>query len=75
MKHQETSNKSIEHKELLSELDVREEEQDREFLFTDRNGELLKYNAIQVAFNKGFKALNLPWRSTHILRHSSLQGL
>lgn len=43
---------------------------DREFLFTDMEGGLLKYNAIQSAFNHGFMALKLPWRSTHILRHS-----
>ena len=58
-------------KELVSILEeMREEGQDREFLFTDRNGELLKYNAIQSSFNHGFMALKLPWRSTHILRHS-----
>ena len=39
-------------------------------IFTDIKGEALKYNAIQSAFNASFKALNLPWRSTHILRHS-----
>jgi len=39
-------------------------------VFTSRTGELLKYNAIQSAFNAGFKALNLPWRSTHICRHT-----
>ena len=39
-------------------------------VFTDRRGQLLKYNAIQSAFNAGFIALNLPWRSTHICRHT-----
>jgi integrase len=39
-------------------------------VFADRSGELLKYSAIQSAFNAGFKALGLPWRSTHICRHS-----
>ena len=39
-------------------------------LFTDSKGEPLKYNAIQSAFNHGFMALNLPWRSTHICRHT-----
>ncbi len=39
-------------------------------VFQDRNGELLRYNAIQSAFNAGFKALGLPWRSTHICRHT-----
>ena len=58
-------------KELVSILEeMKEERQDREFLFTDGNGELLKYNAVQSAFNHGFMALKLPWRSTHILRHS-----
>ena len=41
-----------------------------DLVFTDTQGELLKYNAIQSSFNAGFRALNLPWRSTHILRHS-----
>ena len=57
--------------ELVSLLKQMEKEGgDKEFLFVDKKGEPLKYNAIQMAFNAGFKALNLPWRSTHILRHS-----
>ena len=57
--------------ELVSILEeMKEEGQSKEFLFTKRNGELLKYNAVQSAFNHGFMALKLPWRSTHILRHS-----
>lgn len=39
-------------------------------VFCDRSGEFLKYSAIQSAFNAGFRALGLPWRSTHICRHS-----
>lgn len=39
-------------------------------VFQGKPGELLKYNAIQSAFNAGFKALGLPWRSTHICRHT-----
>lgn len=39
-------------------------------VFLGANGELLKYNAIQSAFNAGFKALGQPWRSTHICRHT-----
>lgn len=39
-------------------------------VFLNSEGDLLKYNAIQSAFNAGFKALNLPWRSTHICRHT-----
>ena len=42
-----------------------------DLVFTDTKGEqLLKYNAVQSAYNAGFEALNLPWRSTHILRHT-----
>ena len=39
-------------------------------VFTGQNGELLKYNAVQSAFNAGFEALGLPWTSTHICRHT-----
>ena len=39
-------------------------------IFLGRNSDLLKYNAVQAAFNDGFKALQLPWRSTHICRHT-----
>ena len=39
-------------------------------VFTNEQGGLLKYNAIQSAFNAGFIALGLPWRSTHICRHT-----
>ena len=39
-------------------------------IFTDKEGKLLKYNSIQSAFNAGFTALKLPWRSTHICRHT-----
>ncbi|MEQ1879121.1 MAG: tyrosine-type recombinase/integrase, partial [Bdellovibrionia bacterium] len=39
-------------------------------IFKSANGELLKYNAIQSQFNAGFVALGLPWRSTHICRHT-----
>ena len=39
-------------------------------VFTDSKGEAPKYNAVQSAFNAGFEALNLPWRSTHICRHT-----
>ena len=39
-------------------------------VFTDTKGGLLKYNAIQSAFNDDFIALGLPWRSTHICRHT-----
>ena len=41
-----------------------------DLVFTDTKGELLKYNAVQSSFNAGFTALKLPWRSTHICRHT-----
>ena len=41
-----------------------------DLVFTDLQGGLLKYNAIQSSFNAGFMALKLPWRSTHICRHT-----
>ena len=41
-----------------------------DLVFTDTEGELLRYNAVQSAFNAGFTALKLPWRSTHICRHT-----
>ena len=64
--------------ELIEVLQELKEEQERDnrgknkvgLLFTDTNQEALKYNAIQSSFNAGFEALDLPWRSTHILRHS-----
>ena len=49
---------------------MKEENGENGLLFTDKEEEALKYNAIQSAFNAGFMALKLPWRSTHILRHS-----
>jgi len=41
-----------------------------DLVFTNVKGGLLKYNAVQSSFNAGFKALKLPWRSTHICRHT-----
>ena len=46
----------------------------QDLLFVGSKGQALKYNAIQSAFNTGFRTLNLPWRSTHILRHSYATG-
>jgi integrase len=39
-------------------------------IFQSKEGGLLRYNRIQSAFNKGFVALGLSWRSTHICRHT-----
>ena len=54
-------------KNILKEI---KKEATNDLVFTDAKGELLKYNAIQSAFNAGFEALGLPWRSTHICRHT-----
>lgn len=35
-----------------------------------RKGELMRYPAIQNAYNQAFEKLGLPFRSTHILRHT-----
>ena len=62
--------------ELLEVLQIMKKEDQNKtgVLFTSSKGELLKYNAIQSSFNHGFMALGLPWRSTHILRHSYATG-
>ena len=57
-------------KRLLSVFHQMEAEAVNDLVFTNPEGGLLKYNAIQSAFNAGFMALGLPWRSTHICRHT-----
>ena len=57
-------------KRLQSILKAMKKEAVNDLVFTDKNGGLLKYNAVQSAFNAGFTALKLPWRSTHICRHT-----
>ena len=52
---------------ILSEM---KKESVGDLVFTNPEGELLIYNAVQVNFNAGFVALDLPWRSTHICRHT-----
>ena len=54
-------------KNILKEM---KKESVNDLVFTDNKGEVLKYNAVQAAFNAGFEALELPWRSTHICRHT-----
>ena len=54
-------------KNILREI---RKEATNDLVFTDMKGELLKYNAVQSSFNAGFMALDLPWRSTHICRHT-----
>ncbi len=55
--------------DLLTMLEEMKKE-GNEFVFPGKNGNPLRYNAIQSAFNAGFTALKLPWRSTHICRHT-----
>ena len=54
-------------KDILKEI---KKETQNDLVFTNSEGGLLKYNAVQSAYNAGFKALGLPWRSTHICRHT-----
>jgi integrase len=57
--------------ELISMLqEMKRQGGESEWLFPGKNGNTIKYNAIQSAFNAGFVALELPWRSTHICRHT-----
>ena len=57
-------------KELKDILRKMKKEAVNDLVFTDAKGEIIKYNAIQSSFNAGFEALGLPWRSTHICRHT-----
>ena len=57
-------------KKLTNTLREIKKEARNDLVFTDTQGELLKYNAVQSSFNAGFVALGLPWRSTHICRHT-----
>lgn len=50
--------------------EMKKESGGKGLVFRNQKGEILKYNAIQSAFNAGFKHLGLPWRSTHICRHT-----
>ena len=57
-------------KRLNNILEKMKKEVQNDLVFTNSEGGLLKYNAIQSSFNAGFVALGLPWRSTHICRHT-----
>jgi len=57
-------------KDLLKILIYVKKKSKNSLVFSDQNGDLLKYSSIQSSFNSGFRALNLPWRSTHICRHT-----
>ncbi|MEQ1875661.1 MAG: site-specific integrase [Bdellovibrionia bacterium] len=57
--------------ELVNILEEMKQESNGEgSIFKSSKGELLRYNAVQSAFNAGFEKLKLPWRSTHICRHT-----
>ncbi len=55
---------------VLNMLREIKEENLGNLVFEDPKEGFLKYRAVQAAFNAGFMALGLPWRSTHICRHS-----
>ena len=40
-------------------------------VFVNRFGRLLNDNTIRLNYNKAFEAAGLPWRATHILRHTN----
>ena len=55
--------------ELLREMKMKKKSAS-DLVFTDARGRPLKYNIVRKTFNDGFAALNLPWRATHICRHT-----
>ena len=56
--------------DLLKILKEMKQENHLRFLFTNTKDELLKYNAVQNAFNRAYKEEGIEFRSTHILRHT-----
>ena len=54
-------------KDILTEI---KKQSEGDLVFTNKKGGILSYNSVQAAFNAGFIALNLLWRSTHICRHT-----
>jgi len=57
-------------KEVVSMLrEMKEENPDQDLVFFHK-GNFLSYTAIRDAFTRGFEALGLPWRGTHICRHT-----
>lgn len=55
--------------QLLREWKAMNEGTETSLVF-HRGGEPLHYQGLQNAYNRAFKALKLPYRSTHILRHT-----
>ena len=56
--------------EVLKQMNEENKETGYKFVFHNERGEALKYNAIPSAFDSAFRALGLPWRGTHICRHT-----
>lgn len=54
--------------EILKQM--KQEDGSKGLLFKNLNGHPLSYTRIPLCFNQAFKALGLPWRSTHICRHT-----
>ncbi len=55
---------------MFTEMKTEQECLQSDHIFVSYKKKLLKYSLIQTHFNTGFQACNLPWRSTHICRHS-----
>ena len=55
---------------LIKVLRAMKKKSNTSLVFTTSKNNILKYTTIQTAFNQGFISLELPWRSTHICRHT-----
>ena len=55
---------------LIKMLRVMKKEALNEIVFSDIKGGFLKYTTTQARFSSAFKKLDLPWRGTHICRHT-----
>ncbi|MGI9548604.1 MAG: site-specific integrase, partial [Bdellovibrionales bacterium] len=54
--------------EMLREM--KKENPRQQLVFADAKGNLLNYTAVRDAFTRGFKSVGLPWKGTHICRHT-----
>lgn len=71
VKTRESSRILVLSKETVKMLkEIKSERPDHGFVFSDKKGNMMTYGSIQAAFTRGFKALRLPWRATHICRHT-----
>lgn len=55
---------------ILKKIKIEQKTFPVDHIFYNNKKKLLKYNLIQTHFNTAFKACHLPWKSTHICRHS-----